>query len=503
MQPAPGTETAGDDDRQGTDSAALASEGGLVGRVAQVGRQIVRSLLHTNEHGHEEAPAADAGDQGEHLDQEQAVGVVAAVAELAGTAVEAGEGGSIHAGGPRPGLEHQTLAEVAADVAAEGAQADQGPSESHEMSGLQTAASPISAEAAMAQINTEQPEVTQEEVPNQAEVPAVATEAVQVEESGHQSDPGNQDEAPAAAAADTADIADTEVEQVAATPSFTAPEEVAAGELPQDNQKGFADLVDNAVAADVVATAFEVGPEEDTGLGHTQGEAVAGADTAMAADDEIRARADAAAADFQPAAMPPVAPAPATPIVGADALAAEAGEVLVFADGAAADETPATDAIAAAGAAQTQEAGQEAPSDQAPRSAPDAAPDADAEADPAQVEPATEAPADAAQGDVGEAEARKTSLPGSYTRSDPEQALIAAAAAVQVPDEGRAGRGRVDAERGLGVSEHYLAAAAAAAADKLGEGNAAGGAHDQAQEAGAVAEEAGGKGFRPFELTVS
>ena len=483
-----------------------------MGRVAQVGRQIVRSLLHPNEHGHEEAPAAaagaeDAGDQGERLDQEQAVGVVAAIAELAETAVEAGEKGSTQADTHWPGFEYRTLAEVAAEVAAEAAQAGRCLTDSQaadEMSGPQTAASPTPAGPAAAQIHAEQPEIAQEDATNQAEVPALPTEAVQVEESGYESDTGDQDEAPVAATADIADVAGTDVRQIAVIPSFTAAAlakaaaayQVAAGDE-SEGSGGFAKKSQTSVVADVAATAVELAPEEDAGHGPTQGEAAAGADTVMAEVEGIRDDADGAAANLQPAAMPPAARESAPTEAAANAPAVEAVAMVMFTDGAAADEPPAAQPVAAAEAAQAEEARREALSEQIHMIAPDAPADTHAEADPAEAEAPTEAPEDAAQSSEDIPEPLSVSPHSTYTSSDPEQALAAAAAAVaavQSCDGTSADIGQVDGEAGLGLGEKTLAAAAAAAAEELAEGDAAEMSHDQAQGAGAMAEEAGGKG---------
>lgn len=543
MQPATRSETPGESEHQGGDSSARASEGGLVGRVAQVGRQIVRSLLHPGEQGHEEAPAAAAsaeaaGDQGEQLHQEQAVGVVAAVAEVAGTAVEAGEQGSSQANRHSEGREYRTLAEVAAEVAAEAAQAHSGPVETQAagcyMSGMHTAASPTLAEAMPAESQPVQPGISPEEVP---EVPALAAEAGQVEESGYESDTGDQDEASPAASTDITDTAPENLQPILVTPSFAAaaavqadaadqggdplsaggqdvvlartvaattaetqaaddgdltapapviviaPDEAAAGNLlaagdeTDHSQDGTAAQVQPLVLAEIALPAEEPLPEEAAHV-LPQGDAATAADIAMTeiAVEELRASEDEPAADVQPGAEPSEA-AEDVPVV-------EAEVVMVLTNEVADDEQPAAELVAAAEAAETEQAEEDALFEETPRTAPEATGNADPEAEDADREAPVEAPAGAADDEDN----------SPKPETAPEEVLLAAAAAaIQHFDSASADRGRADAEGELGVDEEILAAAAAAAVEELGGGNPGCGAHDQGQVAGAEAEEAGGK----------
>ncbi len=538
-QPATQIETPGGSERQGRDSSAHATEGGLVGRVAQVGRQIVRSLLHPNGQGHEEGPTAAAeaeadGDQGEQLDQEQAVGVVAGIAEVAGTEVEAGEKSSSQVSRHGQGPEYRTLAEVAAEVAAEAAQANPDPlyarPAGRSISGMQTAVAPVPAGPAPAGIQTGQQEVT-----DQAEVPALAAEAGQVEESGYESDTGDQDEAPPAATIDIADTAPEDLQPIVVNPSFaaaaavranaadqgdgslsasdhdvvlasteaaavegtqaadesdlTAPvpviviapdeaaaaDELAAGDETDHSQDGTAAQVQPLVAAEVASIVDEPLPEQ---AAHGPGQHEAAADTVVTevAVEELRAPAYEHAADVQPAAELPEA---------ADVPVVEAEVLLVLTDESADDEQLGAEPLAAAEAGQTEEAVQDAPTELACETSHAADGDADLEADPPHGEVPGEAPADAAKAKHSESE----------PETAPEEVLLAAAsAAVQHLDSESAGRGRVDAEGELGSDEERLAAAAAAAVEELLDGNPSGGAHDQGQLAGAEAEEAGGKG---------
>ena len=551
MQPAARTETPGDAERQGADSAAHANEGGLVGRVAQVSRQIVRSLLHPTDQGHEEASAASAGTaaagvQGERLDQEQAVGVVAAIAEVAKTAVEAGvTRDSRQAGGHRLGPEYRTLAEVAAEVAAEAAQPDLGPLETQAVdstvSGKQTAPFAMSAETMPAEGQSDQAEKIQEEATDLAEVPALAAEARQVIESGYESDRGDQDEAPAAASMDVADMSTEEVQPSIAIPSFAAaaavradevddpgaaddqnadhasaelaateaaaggvwsaarppavvaaPDEAAAGNEPFMSQDGIAAQAQPPVASQVAPSAGEHLPDEEE---HdlAQKVAAAAADTVLPefAVEEFSMLPDEAAADVQTAAEPPAAPNPAVTDAAADASAAEAEGMAVLTVGAAVDEQPAADPASSDEAAQDQgqEAGQEVPLEQFHGTAAEARPDAHTDLDQAETEAAVDAPAAAAQSEENEAEPVMMALRSNPANS-PEEALIAAAAAAVEDNEVRnEGSGQVDADGGLGLDEN----AAAAAADEFVDGNVADEAHEQAQEAGANGEEAAGK----------
>ena len=169
-----------------------------MGRVAQVGRRIVCILLHSDDAGAAAAGEGAAHGEGETGDEDQAVGVVAALAEGGeregeGQAVGVvpavskvdeglvqpgiGQSDELSGQGGQPG--HRRLAEVAAEVAAETAQADMGE--------IQAGAG------------------NQEDAPLLAEV--VAVEAVPAEDEGYQRDTGDEEEAPAAEALALAETA--------------------------------------------------------------------------------------------------------------------------------------------------------------------------------------------------------------------------------------------------------------------------------------------------------
>lgn len=531
-----------------------ANEGGLVGRVAQVGRQIVRSLLHPNEQGHDEMSSAAtrteaAGNQGELSDQEQAEGVVAAIANVSGRAVEADETRNSQGGIHRPEPEYCTLAEVATEVAAQAAQANLGPLESQaadsRMLGKQTALSPMSGEMMPARGHFVEPENIPDVI-YQEEVPALAAEAGQVEESGRESDIGDQDDATAAASIDVAEARE-EIQPVVADPSFpaaaavrtvvadegansgapgdqdavhasaelvatdeaqaaggvgiaapspavvTARDEAAAGDEPYRSQDGTAAQVQPPMAAESAPLAGEPPPDESE-HGLAQDEDAAAADTALSevAIEELSALADEAAADVQSAAELPVAPDPPVTEVAADVPAAVAEGTLVFTVGAAVDEQPAVEPDSRAEAAQDGKAGQEVPSEQTPDTIPEARTDASTAVDQAEAE--VDAPAAAAEPKEYEAEPVMASVCIIPASSTPEEEFVAAAAAAAEDSEvKKRDSSRVDVVGGLGLDEEALAAAAAAAADEFIDRRVADEAHEQAKEAGANAKAAGGK----------
>ena len=203
VQPAAGAEAPALGEQPSADAGADAAappagEAGLVGRVAQVGRRIVRSLLHPDDAGAAAAGEGAAHGEGETGDEDQAVGVVAALAEGGETegedqavgvvpavsevdegVVQPGRGQSDESSGQGGQDGHRRLAEVIAEVAAETAQADMGG---------------IQAEAG-----------NQEDALLLAEV--VAVEAAPAEDEGYQRDTGDEEEAPAAEALALAETA--------------------------------------------------------------------------------------------------------------------------------------------------------------------------------------------------------------------------------------------------------------------------------------------------------
>ncbi len=340
LQPAPGTEAPRAEENHGE---AHANGGGLVERVAQVSRRIVRSLLHPDQQGSEEAHAAAAraeaaDDQGTGVGQAQAVGVFAAVS---GTSACADAQGNSQAGRHADIHDHRTLANFAAEMAAEVAEADEdiaqeegfdqdvpgmlppapitrgnaaagaaaievqnprvqevaGDQDSVPVLGAPPASVDVAAEVAATEVQVSEVELVPAVRKAPAVLAAVAAEAGQIEEDGYVSDSGDQDKPLKGAGAALLDIAREEVQASDQPPAADAaePDEADVGE----SQEGPAGQQETPAIADalVADVAQEVVQLDEAGLPTTADDATPPVALGGAAPPE-----EAGEADMTPAA---------------------------------------------------------------------------------------------------------------------------------------------------------------------------------------------------------
>ena len=388
MQPAAGAEAPAPEEQPSADAGAHAAappagEAGLVGRVAQVGRRIVRSLLHPDDAGTAAAGEGPAHREGETGDEDQAVGVVAAIAgggetEGEGQAVgevpavaevdeglfQPGSGQSSESAGQGRQLGHGMLAGVAAEVAAETAQADMG--EIQAGAGNQEDATLLAEVVAVEAVSTEDEGYKRDAV-DEGEAPAAealglaetapegesaavlladtSAQPAAAEVGGMLVEGADEDEAPAAAEVVVAVVAQ-EGGQEAGEGGLPATADPAA--VPEQAgldaaQEGVLDRVAPAVLAEIAATVAKLGPGAslEDAADPTEPAAVAQATIAEVVDED----ADNAESDLEE-------PAPVAEVVAAAIVDEEAGADAEPGAAAAAGTSQSDDIVALAAAAE-------------------------------------------------------------------------------------------------------------------------------------------------------